>query len=99
MGRPASALGVDRKPRALFLVPEAPYPLAGGGALRTASLIHGLARSYELDLIVFRQPMAPDPRKLMPAGLAKRVAVIDLPVNGRTLAARGLRNAVRLIRQ
>ena len=92
-------MGDDRKPRGLFLVPEAPYPLAGGGALRTASLIHGLARSYELDLIVFRQPMAPDPRKLMPAGLAKRVAVIDLPVNGRTLAARGLRNAVRLIRQ
>jgi glycosyltransferase involved in cell wall biosynthesis len=73
--------------------------LAGGGALRTASLIHGLARSYELDLIVFRQPMAPDPRKLVPPGLAQRVSVIDLPVNGRSLAARGLRNAVRLIRQ
>jgi glycosyltransferase involved in cell wall biosynthesis len=92
-------LAANRKPRALFLVPEAPYPLAGGGALRTASLIHGLARSYELDLIIFRQPMAPDPRRLMPAGLAQRVAVIDLPVNRRTLAARGVRNAVRLIRQ
>jgi polysaccharide biosynthesis protein PslH len=92
-------LAVDRKPRALFLVPEAPYPLAGGGALRTASLIHGLARFYELDLIVFRQPMAPDPRKLIPPGLAQRVSIIDLPVNGRGLAARGLRNAVRLVRQ
>jgi polysaccharide biosynthesis protein PslH len=92
-------LAADPKPRALFLVPEAPYPLAGGGALRTASLIQGLARSYELDLIVFRQPKAPDPRKLMPPGLARRIAVIDLPVNGRSLAARGLRNAVRLVRQ
>ena len=92
-------MAADRKPRALFLVPEAPYPLAGGGALRTASLIHGLARSHELDLIVFRQPMAPDPRKLIPRGLAHHISVIDLPVHGRNLAARGLRNAVRLIRQ
>jgi glycosyltransferase involved in cell wall biosynthesis len=92
-------LAADQKPRALLLVPEAPYPLAGGGALRTASLIHGLARSHELDLVVFRQPMAPDPRKLMPPGLAQRIAVIDLPANRRSLAARGLRNAVRLIRQ
>jgi glycosyltransferase involved in cell wall biosynthesis len=92
-------LAVDLKPRALFLVPEAPYPLAGGGALRTASLIHGLARSHELDLIVFRQPMAPDPRELIPAGLAQHICVIDLPVNSRSLAARGLRNAVRLIRE
>jgi len=92
-------LAVNPKPRALFLVPEAPYPLAGGGALRTASLIHGLARSHELDLIVFRQPMAPDPRKLIPAGLAQRVSVIDLPANGRSLAARSMRNALRLIRE
>ena len=92
-------MGVDRKPRALFLLPEAPYPLAGGGALRTASLIHGLARSHELDLIVFRQPMAPDPRKLIPPGLAQRISVIDLPANSRSVAARSIRNAVRLIRQ
>ena len=92
-------MAADRKPRALFLVPEAPYPLAGGGALRTASLIHGLARSHELDLIVFRQPGAPDPRKSIPAGLAQRIGVIDLPMHGRSLAARGLRNAVRLIRE
>lgn len=90
---------VNPKPRALFLVPEAPYPLAGGGALRTASLIHGLARSHELDLIVFRQPMAPDPRKLIPPGLAQRVSVIDLPANGRSRTARCMRNALRLIRE
>jgi polysaccharide biosynthesis protein PslH len=92
-------LAANRKPRALFLVPEVPYPLAGGGALRTASLIHGLARSHELDLIVFRQPMAPDPHKLIPPGLAQRVSVIDLPANGKSRAARGMRNALRLIRE
>ncbi len=87
------------KPRALFLVPEAPYPLAGGGALRTASLMHGLARTHELDLIIFRQPLAPDPRKSIPGGLAQHISVIDLPVNGRGVAARGVRNALRLIRK
>jgi glycosyltransferase involved in cell wall biosynthesis len=92
-------LAANRKPLALFLVPEAPYPLAGGGALRTASLLHGVGRTHELDLIIFRQPMAPDPRTSIPPGLARRVSVIDLPTNGRSVAARGLRNALRLIRQ
>ncbi len=41
---------------ALLLAPETPYPLAGGGALRTASLLHYLAQQYDVDLIVFRQP-------------------------------------------
>ena len=42
----------------LFLAPEAPYPLTGGGALRSASLLQYLARGYEVDLILFRQPGA-----------------------------------------
>ena len=46
---------------ALLLAPEAPYPLTGGGALRTASLVHYLAQRRAVDLIVFRQPGAPDP--------------------------------------
>ena len=47
--------------RALCWRPEAPYPLAGGGALRTASLLQYLARTLRVDLIVFREPGAPDP--------------------------------------
>jgi polysaccharide biosynthesis protein PslH len=92
-------LDTDPKPRAVILTPEVPYPLAGGGSLRTASLLHGLARSYQLDLIVFRQPGAPDPRILLPCGLVNRVSVIDLPANGRSFIARSLRNAIRLVRQ
>jgi glycosyltransferase involved in cell wall biosynthesis len=80
------------------LAPETPYPLAGGGALRTASLLHHLARSYDVDLIVFRQPGAPDPAAQLPAGLVRRVSVIPLPANGRGPAARALRNAARLAR-
>ena len=84
---------------ALMLAPEAPYPLAGGGALRTASLLHYLARSHAVDLVVFRQPGAPDPARFLPQGLARSVFVVDLPCNGRGFAARALRNAARLARQ
>lgn len=89
----------DTRPSALVLAPETPYPLAGGGALRTASLLHYLALSHDVDLVVFRQPGAADPAASLPASLVRRVAVIDLPPNGRGLAARAFRNATRLVRQ
>ena len=89
----------NSKPAAIILAPEAPYPLAGGGALRTASLIHYLARHYALHLVAFRQPGAPDVASALPAGLVDRVTAIDLPANGRHLAARVVRNASRLARR
>jgi len=91
-------LGTETGQRALMLAPEVPYPLAGGGALRTASLLHYLARKYTVDLIVFRQPGAPDPAQALPANLVDRLMVIDLPANRRSLAAKALRNAVRMAR-
>ncbi len=87
------------KPAALMLAPEAPYPVAGGGALRTASLLEYLSQRYRVDLIVFRQPGAADPAARIPAGKVERVVVLDLPANGRSLAARGWRNASRLVRE
>ena len=88
----------DAQPAALIVAPEAPYPLAGGGALRTASLLEYLARTHAVDLIVFRQPGAPDPQTLVPPGLTRRISVIDLPANRRTLAAKAVRNAMRMAR-
>ena len=82
-----------------MLAPEAPYPLAGGGALRTASLLHYLAQAHDVDLIVFRQPGAPHPAEHMPPGLVRHLAVIDLPANSRTQTARAFRNAGRLARR
>ena len=68
------------RPSALFLTPEAPYPLAGGGSLRTASLLEYLALHYAVDVIVFRQPGAPDPAGLIPAAwLAASPCSICLP--------------------
>ena len=83
---------------ALMLAPEAPYPEAGGGAIRTASLLEYLSQSREVDLIVFRQPGAPDPRTLVPPGRVRDIFVLDLPPNSRTFAAKALRNAARVSR-
>jgi glycosyltransferase involved in cell wall biosynthesis len=90
---------IDGKPAALMLAPEAPYPVAGGGALRTASLLEYLSRRYTVDLIVFRQPGAENPAGLIPPGKVRRVVVLDLPKNGRSVAARALRNAARVARK
>ena len=80
----------------LVLSPEAPYPLSGGGALRTASILEYLGPRYALDVIVFREPGAPDPRRAFPKGLTRAVRVIDLPAHSKTLAARAVRNLARL---
>jgi glycosyltransferase involved in cell wall biosynthesis len=88
----------DSSRSALVLAPEAPYPLAGGGALRTASLLHYLAQTHSVDLLVFREPGAPDPAGFLPPGLVRRILVLDLPAHRRGVAARTLRNAARLAR-
>jgi glycosyltransferase involved in cell wall biosynthesis len=87
------------RPSALFLTPEAPYPISGGGSLRTASLLEYLGQHYDVDVIVFRQPGAPDPASLIPTHLVRRVTVLSLPPHRRSLAARALRNAGRVIRR
>jgi glycosyltransferase involved in cell wall biosynthesis len=92
-------LATEARASALVLAAETPYPLAGGGALRTASLLHYLAKGYAVDLLVFRQHGAPDPGPRLPAGLVRRVVVVDLPAHGRSFAARALRNALRVARR
>jgi glycosyltransferase involved in cell wall biosynthesis len=83
----------DKARRALVLCPEAPYPAAGGGPIRTASLIEYLAQRYTVDVIVFREPGAPPPE--FPAGLTDEFRIIDLPFHSRSAPARILRNLVR----
>ncbi len=90
--------GSDASHSALLISAEAPYPLASGGALRSASLLHFLARHYAVDLITFREPLAADPRRHLPPGLARSVQVIELPLHARHTLARAARNASRLAR-
>jgi len=91
-------LETEARPSALVLAAETPYPLAGGGALRTASLLHYLALHYDVDLVVFRQPGAPHPGQQLPAGVVRRVWVVDLPAHGRSFTSRAVRNALRVAR-
>ncbi len=81
-----------------MLSPEAPYPLHGGGALRTASLIHYLARDHAVDLVVFREPSAPDPLSSLPPGLVRNAHAIHLPHHAKSAPSKLMRNGVRLLR-
>ncbi|MBY0508323.1 MAG: glycosyltransferase family 4 protein [Bryobacteraceae bacterium] len=83
---------------ALLVCPEAPFPAVGGGALRTASLATYLGQKYALDLVVFREPGAPDPRLALPVGLVQRALVIDLRAHRKDNLSKVLRNASRYLR-
>lgn len=86
--------GGDSPPErtALVISPEPPYPAAGGGALRTASLIEYLARRYAVDLIGFGEQRA------APRGLIRRLHVIELPFHSRRTVPRFGRNLLRVVR-
>src|SRR5450432_402646 len=71
------------RPSALVISPEAPYPMQGGGAIRTASLLHYLVRDYDLDLILFRQAGDTDPALSLPSALARNVETISPPLLNR----------------
>lgn len=87
------------KPPALLLSPEAPFPLAGGGALRTASLLRYLEQHFQLDLVTFREQGQPDPeRALREAHFTGHVTVIDLPLHSKSTSARIGRNLLRAAR-
>src|SRR5947209_14257491 len=78
-----------------MLSPEAPYPLNGGGAYRTASLLHYFARIAPVDLIFISNTGEP---ALIPDGLVRRQTVIALPRHRRDPLARYARNAIRAAR-
>jgi hypothetical protein len=84
-------------PRALVISPEPPYPISGGGQMRTASILHGLRRDFEIDLITFQERGAPDPHAAMPGDLVHSMHVIGLPRHSRSTAARVVRNLRRLL--
>ena len=78
-----------------MLFPEPPYPLHGGGALRSAGLLAYFARHAPVDAILFREAGAEDPRDAIPAGLVRCSLLIDLPAHSKGTGARALRNLDR----
>ena len=87
------------RPSAVVISPEAPYPMHGGGAIRTASLLHYRLRRYDVDLILFRQEGDSDPALSLPLAtpLARRVRTITLPFHSRRRLHWLLRNGRRWI--
>jgi glycosyltransferase involved in cell wall biosynthesis len=81
---------------ALVMCPEAPYPVMGGGALRTASLLEYMAGRYRVDLVLFTVDW--DPRAALPPGRFAETLLLHLPPHARSLPARLARNAARLVR-
>jgi glycosyltransferase involved in cell wall biosynthesis len=96
MAKPSEDSAPERS--ALVLCPEAPYPAVGGGALRTASILDYLAPRYKVDVIVFREPEAPDPAPSFPAGGTRTVNVIGLPHHSKKPQARAARNLIRFLK-
>src|ERR1035438_5714870 len=93
MDTPSSASA--KKPRALFLSPESPYPMIGGGPLRSASLLEYLSRHFSVHAIVFRQEGDPDPKRFIPAGLLEKLDVLKLTRHSKSAIARATRNSIR----
>ncbi len=83
------------KPKALILLPEAPYPAIGGGPLRTASIVEFLAANYELHAIHFRLAGDPDPADAYPAGYLKGSHSLELPQHAKALWPKMKRNLRR----
>ncbi|MBI3664969.1 MAG: glycosyltransferase [Acidobacteria bacterium] len=83
---------------ALLLAPEPPYPPAGGGAIRTASILHFLASRFRVHLVTFTVGDGSPPGTGLPAGLVAQLDWVRLPVHSRSVFARALRNAGRLLR-
>lgn len=79
----------------VMLCPEPPYPLHGGGAWRTASLLNYFARFADVDLILFSESGAPAE---IPPGLVRSQQVIRLRRHSRHPLARWWRNAGRALR-
>lgn len=101
MNRPSTDFvnrSTGSKPAALLVAAEAPYPMAGGGAIRTASLLEYLAGNFSLDLIIFREPSSPHPADAIPPGVVRKIDTVDLPFHSKHPIARLLRNTSRLTR-
>lgn len=93
----ASSRG-ESKRRALVILPEAAYPVAGGGPLRTACMLEFLREHFALDVIHFRLSGDPDPLAQYPRGMVARQLLIDLPLHSKAFLPRLGRNLLRGIR-
>ena len=81
---------------ALLVCPECPYPMHGGGSIRTASILEYLAQNFDVDVVLFQE--AGTSASDLPARLLRRVVTLPLPAHSKTASARAARNLGRLAR-
>lgn len=84
--------------KALVVLPEAAYPVMGGGPLRTASILEWLRERFQLSAIYFRLEGEPDPIEHYPEGMFTECLSLSLPLHDKNMAAKVLRNAGRALR-
>lgn len=84
--------------RALFLSPEPPYPMTGGGPIRSSSLLHFLAHRFPVHLITFIDEYSPNPEPELPRGLVDCITSIHLPHHDKRPLSRACRNTGRVLR-
>lgn len=80
--------------KALVISPEPPYPMHGGGPIRTVSLIEYLRQEYSVDLVLFRE----EHNLEIPHEQFGDVLEIQLPFHSKSLPAKMGRNFSRLMR-
>jgi polysaccharide biosynthesis protein PslH len=85
------------KRKALLVLPEAPYPVVGGGALRTASIVEGLRGQFDLTAVHFRLAGEEDPAVRYPEGMLSGSGTIDLPHHAKSFLPRAVRNLKRAL--
>jgi polysaccharide biosynthesis protein PslH len=95
MANPIAMNPVGTTESVLMLSPEPPYPLHGGGAYRTASLVHYFSRFADVDLILISDSGKP---ALLPPGLVRSQKTIALPPHSKGSLARYIRNSGRALR-
>lgn len=86
------------RPRALVVLPEAAYPVMGGGPLRTASILEWLRERYKLSAIHFSLAGETDPVGAYPEGMFGEVLRLELPRHDKGMRAKVWRNAKRAMR-
>jgi len=84
-------------PKALIILPEAPYPAIGGGPLRTASILQPLAKQFDLTAIHFRLDGDPDPALDYPPNLLTKSHTLNLPHHAKSFLPRLTRNLKRAL--
>ena len=78
---------------ALFVTPEPPYPVVGGGALRSSSLLEYLLQGHDVDAITFAEKGV---TVRMPG--VRDLWTVTLPHHSRSPFARAWRNFARFVR-